>query len=45
MQENLVCGKITVLYGGSVSPINVKDILALEKIDGVLVGGGLTQSS
>lgn len=37
--ENLRCGKITVLYGGSVSPNNVKDILSLSEINGVLVGG------
>ena len=39
MQENPVCGKITVLYGGSVSPSSVKEILAIDEVNGVLVGG------
>ena len=31
--------KPVILYGGSVRPNNVKDFLALDEIDGVLVGG------
>lgn len=31
--------KIPVLYGGSVKPSNSKEILALEEVDGVLIGG------
>ena len=31
--------KISVLYGGSVKPSNSKEILALEEVDGVLIGG------
>ena len=30
---------INVLYGGSVKPSNSKEILALEEVDGVLIGG------
>lgn len=30
---------VEVLYGGSVKPDNAKDILALSKVDGLLVGG------
>lgn len=30
---------VRVLYGGSVKPANVKEILAQENIDGALVGG------
>lgn len=30
---------IRVLYGGSVKPSNSKEILALEEVDGVLIGG------
>jgi len=32
-------GKIRVLYGGSVTPENIEDILSPPNIDGVLVGG------
>jgi triosephosphate isomerase len=28
-----------VLYGGSVKPDNIKDLMALEDVDGALVGG------
>lgn len=31
--------KIRILYGGSMNPANAKDILALENIDGGLIGG------
>ena len=31
--------KIPVLYGGSVKPSNSKEILALQEVDGVLIGG------
>lgn len=31
--------KISILYGGSVNPGNIKDIVTMEDIDGVLVGG------
>ncbi len=31
--------KIRILYGGSVKEANVKDIMAMENIDGALVGG------
>ena len=31
--------KIPVLYGGSVKPSNSKEILALDEVDGVLIGG------
>jgi len=31
--------KIPLIYGGNVSPENVKGIMGLEEVDGVLVGG------
>lgn len=30
---------VKILYGGSVSPTNIKDLMSISKIDGVLVGG------
>lgn len=30
---------IRILYGGSVKPANIKELMAMEDIDGVLVGG------
>ncbi len=32
-------GKIRILYGGSVNPENIKDILPVPNVNGVLVGG------
>jgi triosephosphate isomerase len=34
-----VAGKFRILYGGSVKPKNIRELLAEEEIDGVLVGG------
>jgi len=34
-----VAAQISILYGGSVKPDNIKEILACPNIDGVLVGG------
>lgn len=34
-----VANKVKVLYGGSVKPSNSKELLALEHIDGALIGG------
>ncbi len=34
-----VADKLRILYGGSVNPANVKELMAQEDIDGVLVGG------
>ena len=34
-----IASKIPVLYGGSVKPANVKELVAKKDIDGVLVGG------
>ncbi|MBP3581157.1 MAG: triose-phosphate isomerase, partial [Clostridia bacterium] len=31
--------ELPVLYGGSVKPSNSKEILALDEVDGVLIGG------
>ena len=31
--------KVRILYGGSVKPANVKELMAKEDIDGGLVGG------
>ena len=37
--QSLTGYKPKVLYGGSVTPMNSAEILALETVDGVLVGG------
>lgn len=38
--------KVQILYGGSVKPANAKDILALENVNGALIGGaGLEMES
>ncbi len=34
-----VAGVIRILYGGSVKPENIKDLMAQEDVDGALVGG------
>ncbi len=34
-----VAGKMRVLYGGSVKPSNAKELLAVENVDGALIGG------
>ena len=39
VQSYLPHAKITALYGGSVSDNNAKDILSLDQVGGVLVGG------
>jgi len=35
---------VRVLYGGSVSPGNAAELLALEDVDGALVGGASLQA-
>jgi triosephosphate isomerase len=35
----VAAGRIRLLYGGSVSPDNAADLLALDEVDGGLVGG------
>jgi len=32
-------GRVTILYGGSVKPNNVRELMAEQEIDGALVGG------
>lgn len=34
-----IAGRISILYGGSVKPDNIEELMAEEDIDGVLVGG------
>jgi triosephosphate isomerase len=34
-----IAANLRILYGGSVKPDNVKSLMALDEIDGVLVGG------
>jgi len=34
-----IAGEIRILYGGSVNPANVDDLMALPDVDGALVGG------
>ncbi len=38
-RTGLALGSISVLYGGSVKAANAKDIMAIEAVSGVLVGG------
>ncbi len=37
--------KITIQYGGSVKPANIKELMAMENIDGALVGGASLEAS
>ena len=37
--DNKTAKEVHVLYGGSVNAENAKDILSIEEVDGVLVGG------
>ncbi len=39
MYNEEVAEKLIIQYGGSVKPANVKDLMAMEHIDGALVGG------
>ncbi|MBQ3920600.1 MAG: triosephosphate isomerase, partial [Firmicutes bacterium] len=32
-------GRVTIQYGGSVKPANIKELMGMEDIDGALVGG------
>jgi triosephosphate isomerase len=34
-----IAGQIRILYGGSVKPSNASELLAVENVDGALVGG------
>ncbi len=34
-----IANQVSIIYGGSVNPNNIKDLLACSNIDGVLVGG------
>ena len=38
-QDDIIAGDLTILYGGSVNGSNARDLLAMEDIDGGLVGG------
>ena len=37
--EKNIANNIPLLYGGSVKPDNIKRIMSIENVDGVLVGG------
>ena len=39
------CGKIRLLYGGSVKPSNCSELLTLDNVDGALVGGASLKAS
>lgn len=39
MYDQETANQIRILYGGSVNPNNIKDLLAMSDIDGALVGG------
>ena len=36
--------KMRILYGGSVKPANAKELMAVENVDGALVGGASLKS-
>ena len=38
-----VANRIIILYGGSVKPSNIKELLEKENVDGALVGGASLQ--
>jgi triosephosphate isomerase len=35
---------VRILYGGSVTPENIEDLISMENIDGALVGGASLKS-
>ena len=37
-------GNVRILYGGSVKPANAKEIMAVDDVDGLLVGGASLQA-
>lgn len=39
LYDSEVSGSLRILYGGSVKPGNAKELMALENVDGALVGG------
>jgi triosephosphate isomerase (TIM) len=39
------CGKIRLLYGGSVKPSNCRELLTLDNVDGALIGGASLKAS
>jgi triosephosphate isomerase len=39
IRENINVSDLKILYGGSVTPDNIKGLLSEPNIDGVLVGG------
>jgi triosephosphate isomerase len=40
-----IADQIRILYGGSVTPANVKELLQQKNIDGALVGGASLEAS
>lgn len=44
MFKKNIADKIRILYGGSVKPDNINDLMAFEEIDGALVGGASLKS-
>ncbi len=42
--DRVLSGKIRILYGGSVKPENIKDLMGMPDIDGALVGGASLQA-
>lgn len=45
MYGNAAAGEIRILYGGSVKPGNIKELMAYPDIDGALVGGASLEAS
>ena len=39
LYSDLIAGMVTIQYGGSVKPANVKELMGMDDIDGALVGG------
>jgi triosephosphate isomerase len=43
--DSNTAGAVRILYGGSVKPDNIKDLMAMPDLDGVLVGGASLKGS
>ena len=43
--DSIVAQKVQILYGGSMSPKNAKDLLSQPDIDGGLIGGAALKAS
>jgi triosephosphate isomerase len=39
-----MCERLKILYGGSVTPDNIRDLIEMKDIDGALIGGASLKS-